>query len=223
MRFASAAQLLVIALSGVAVYSFVAAARDGERRRQCTTLCHLAPDYAARNRLAPDFELPSLEGRKVKLSEFRGKTVILNFWTKTCRPCLEEMPSIADLSRSLKREHPDIVVVTVTTDDSAEDARGTLQSVLGPETPFVTLVDSEGDVVNGRYGTKLYPETWFIDKNGVIRARFDGPRDWSSPLAVDFASSLSEPSSCPVEFGQRGASGPGAAVCEDVAGLPCRS
>jgi hypothetical protein len=62
------AQALVIALAAIGVYSFVATAQDGEQRRLCAPLCATRPSYAATNRLAPDFELPSLRGPKVRLS-----------------------------------------------------------------------------------------------------------------------------------------------------------
>lgn len=218
MNLPQLAQAAVIGLAAVFVYSFVSAAKDGEQRRRCANLCHLAPDYAARNRIAPDFELPSLEGKTVRLSDFRGKVVVLNFWTKTCRPCLEEMPSVAELAQMLARRG-DAVVVTVTTDESAQDARATLSSVLGGAPPaFVTLVDPEAEVVSGKYGTKLYPETWIIDPKGVIRARFDGPRDWASPLAVELATGVASPLACTVEFGPEGARGEGAAVCDRITG-----
>ena len=95
MHFSQVAQLGVIIFAAMGVYGFVAAARDGEVRRDCSALCALKPAYAARNRTAPDFELPALSGGKRRLSSYRGKSVILNFWTKNCRPCLEEMPSLA--------------------------------------------------------------------------------------------------------------------------------
>lgn len=206
-------QLVFIALSALGVYSFVSAARDGEERRVCSALCSLAPDYAGRNRLAPDLELKDLEGREVKLSEYRGKAVVLNFWTKTCGPCLEEMPSLAELGKILA-DYPDIELLTVTTDESAEDARNTLRSVLGEDAPFVTLVDSKNEAVRNKFGTRLFPETWFIDPNGVIRARIDGPRDWTSlaPLTIQFAKSISGPLSCDVEFEKRSPKGP---QCDD--------
>jgi hypothetical protein len=84
------------------------------------------------------------------------------------------------------------------------------------ETPaFVTLVDPESQVVGGKFGTTLYPETWFIDPNGVIRARVDGPRDWQSlaALTVDLARTISEPLSCEVEFIDRRPSGN---QCDDI-------
>lgn len=197
-------QLGFIALATLGMYSFVTSAKDGETYRVCTPICSLAPDYANNNRMAPDFALPSLDGRMVKLSDFRGKVVIVNFWTKTCQPCLKEMPSLSDLGKVLARRD-DIVLLTVTTDESAEDASATLQSVLGERAPFITLVDPESDVVRGMFGTKLYPETWFIDPDGVIRARIDGPRDWHkmAPLSIKFSETISSPISCPEQFKQR--------------------
>jgi peroxiredoxin len=209
------AQLLVIALAAIGVYSFVVTAQDGERRRVCAPLCAARPNYAAANRLAPDFELPSLRGPKVRLSSYRGKVVILNFWTKTCRPCLEEMPSFADLAKALTLRQ-NLQLLTVSTDESLEDARATLQSVLGGEAPFEVLLDPDSEIVAGKYGTKLYPETWFIDSQGVIRARFDGTRAWSSALMLDLAQTFSEPHTCPIVFKGATPSGPAAQICESV-------
>ncbi len=197
-------QLGFIILAALGVYSFVSSAREGEARRLCAPVCSLAPDYAARNRLAPDFELPDLDGRPVKLSDYRGKVVIVNFWTKTCAPCLDEMPSLNDFGRTLQ-PHPGIVLLTINTDASTEDAKATLQSILDTPSTFVTLNDPESAVVAGKFGTKLYPETWFIDPQGVIRARIDGPRDWLdlAPLVIDFANTLTSPLACEVEFLRR--------------------
>jgi peroxiredoxin len=217
VAFSQVAQAVVIGLSVLGTYGFVLTARDGETRRACTALCALKPDYAGRNRSAPDFELPGLDGRPVRLSSFRGKTVILHFWTKTCRPCLEELPNIAAFAKIL-RAHPDKVeLITITTDENAEDARATLKSVVGEAANFTVLIDPDGDkVVAGKYGTKLFPETWYIDKNGVIRARFDGPRDWKSALPLDLALSLSTPIPCEVNYIAGRPTGAFASLCGEV-------
>jgi peroxiredoxin len=210
-------QVIVAVLAGLAMFGFVSTAQDGERRRTCTALCGLRPDYAGRNRLAPEFELPDLDGKKVKLSSFRGKTVVMNFWTKTCRPCLEEMPSLAMLAKAM-RPHPNLVLLTITTDESASDARDTLKSVFGSnEVPFIVLVDSESKVVRDLFGTKLFPETWFIDPKGVIRARFDGPREWDGPLPLDIAKTLAAPIPCDVQFSSGQARGKHANLCGERA------
>jgi thiol-disulfide isomerase/thioredoxin len=216
MAFARLVELAFIGCAALGVYGFVTAAKDGETRRSCTSLCALQPAYAARNRLAPEFELPSINGGKVRLSSYRGKVVILNFWTKTCRPCLEEMPSIADLAKALKA-HPNVALVTITTDEDAKDARDTLKSVLGGgDPPFEVLIDSESKIVRDKYGTKLFPETWFIDQQGVIRARFDGSRSWASAMVIDLALSLGNPIQCSVAFDGGKARGAMASLCGET-------
>lgn len=212
MYFARLAQIGCVAFAAAGVYGFVATARDGETRRACSALCSLKPDYAARNRLAPDFELPALGGGKIRLSSLRGKTVIVNFWSKTCRPCLEEMPAIAQLAKSL-REHPGIVLLTISTDETLEDTRDTMRSVLGTDPPFPVLLDPEAEIVTDTYGTKLYPETWFIDPRGIIRARFDGTRDWATPLPIDLAKSLASPIPCELGFRSGEPEGEAGSVC----------
>ena len=175
------------------------------------------PDYAARNRQAPDFELPKIGGGTARLSNYRGKTVILNFWSKSCPPCLQEMPSLASLAKALAL-HPDIVLLTVSTDESVADAHDTMRSVLGgAEPPFVVMVDSELKVVRDAFGTKLYPETWFIDPSGVIRARVDGGREWNAALTIDLAHSFDDPLQCGVEYRERKPDGPFASICGEMA------
>jgi hypothetical protein len=127
------------------------------------------------------------------------------------------MPSIRDLAKAL-RAHPGVALLTITTDDDANDARDTLRSVLGgDDPPFEVLIDSEARIVGDKYGTKLFPETWFIDQQGIIRARFDGARSWASPLTIDLAESLSNPIQCQVGFEARKPHGPMASLCGDTA------
>lgn len=213
--YAQAAQLVFIGLAAVLVYAFVSSARDGEARASCTALCALHPRYAAQDRLAPDFELPDLDGNKVKLSSFRGKTVVLNFWTKTCRPCLEEMPTLAELA-DIGKGSGDFVVLGVSIDETGQDARATLQAALGHDPNFPVLVDAQDDVVLGKFGTRLFPETWIIDPNGVIRARVDEARDWSNALVLDVIKMASERRSCDVTFDRGKVTGGRRDICEDA-------
>jgi peroxiredoxin len=211
----SLVQLGFIALAAVSVFGFVRAAQNDQRRNTCSALCALSPAYAGKNRIAPDFELRDMDGKPVKLSSYRGKTVILNFWTKTCKPCLEEMPALAELAK-VARSRKDFVVLTVSTDPGPDDVRDTLKVVLqGADPPFTVLFDPESDVVGGKYGTKLFPETWIIDPEGIIRARFDGARDWTDALALEIAEMVSRPLGCPVEFARGTPKGKFASVCSD--------
>ncbi len=141
--------------------------------------------YLGNDRIAPDFELRDQFGKTWKLSDHRGKIVVLNFWTKTCQPCIEEMPSLENLANVIK-SRSDIELVAVTVDKNWAD----VAEVFHGATSLHVLFDPDRHVVRDKFGTKLYPETWVIDKEGVIRLRYDGPNDWSSPLTLDILESL---------------------------------
>lgn len=213
-------QLAFIVVSALVVFGFVSAAKTDQARSSCTALCALRPAYAGRDRRAPDFELPDLDGKMVRLSSFRGKVVFLNFWTETCGPCKEEMPSVAMLARVAKTR-TDMVVLTVTIDEDRQKVRDLLGVLLNGDIPFPVLFDQDSQIVGGKFGTKLYPETWVIDPQGIIRARFDGARDWSEPLAVEIGEMLKRPSGrlmdfgCPVDFALGQPRGSHAALCVD--------
>jgi peroxiredoxin len=211
------AQVGFVIVAALLVYGFVAVTKDGEMRRVCSAPCYLHPDYLAADRRAPDFTLKDLHGVSVSLADLRGKVVVLNFWTKTCGPCLEEMPDLAELAVIL-RDRRDVVVVTVSTDAGPDDVRPTLQTVLKGEPPFMVLFDPEADIVHGKFGTHLFPETWIIDKRGVIRARFDGAREWNNPLVVNFVDALREGDYCPVKIEGKSLSGNAGRICQEMTG-----
>jgi peroxiredoxin len=215
MKPAALLQMAFIVVAATAVYSFVAMAKDSETRRACVPVCAMRPAYAGRNRMAPDFTLPDADGKQVQLSHYRGKTVVLNFWTTTCQPCLEEMPSLADLAKVLAKRD-DVVVLTISTDLTKDIALSALQTLLRePKPPFQVLFDPESNVVHDKFGTELFPETWVIDPKGVIRARFDGARDWSNALVLDLIESFERPVTCGLEFQSGKPVGAEAAICED--------
>ena len=215
MKSATLVQVAFIFLAGLAVFAFVTMAKDAESRRACVPVCLMRPNYAGQNRLAPDFELTDGEGRKVHLSDYRGKTVVLNFWTTTCQPCLEEMPSLAELANILKARK-NVALLTVSTDTSREVALSALKTLLHEEKPpFPVLLDPELEVVRDKYGTHLFPETWIIDPKGVIRARFDSARDWSQAMVLDLIESIERPTSCGIEIQAGVPSGPETAYCDE--------
>ena len=110
-----------------------------------------------------------------------------------------------------------MVLVTISTDETADDVRGTLRSVLSTDDPpFSVLLDPEASVVRDKFGTRLFPETWFIDPRGVIRARVDGARDWDGSIPVDFAETLKDPLPCEVGFARGRPTGEGAGLCADL-------
>ncbi len=211
------AHLVFVVAAAVGVYSFVSVAKEGELRRRCTPTCVLRPNYAGYEKKAPNFTLKDTRGHDISLDRYRGKVVVLNFWTKTCGPCMEEMPEIADLSRILK-PMDDVAIVTVSTDDTAQEATDTLKSVLREEAPFPVLMDPDAKIVRGKFGTSLYPETWIIDKDGIIRARFDGAREWSSATVVELVNQIRGGGYCPVQAKDNKFVGEGVRICEGLSG-----
>ena len=87
----------------------------------------------------------------------------------------------------MAKERGDLEVVAISTDAGWSDVR----SLFKPDSKLKVLFDPDKSVVRGKFGTRLYPETWVIDPDGVIRVRIDGGRDWSSPVALEMIQSAS--------------------------------
>jgi len=138
------------------------------------------PHYLGASLLAPDFSLPKQGGGEWKMSEQRGKVIVMNFWTVTCRPCIQEMPTI-ELLAEMTQDWGDVEVVAVSTDRSWAE----VETIIPRSSRITSLLDVDRKVVTDHFGTKLFPETWIIDADGVVRFRFDGALDWSDPVALD--------------------------------------
>jgi peroxiredoxin len=216
MKSAQIAQGLFIVIASIGVYSFVRAAQADQRLNSCQALCQLRPAYAGVDRMVPDFTLPNFAGQPVQFSSFLGKgPVVLNFWTKTCKPCLEEMPALAEMATIAAKEG--VKVVTICTDEGPDDVKDTLAVVLeGKAPPFEILFDPDMEVVTDMFGTTLYPETWIIDSSGLIRARVDGAKMWSAAIPLEFLEMIARPAGCPVSFNKGKASGQFATLCGDL-------
>lgn len=149
-----------------------------------TNLSVLSPQLVTR-RPAPDFALDDRHGRTHRLSDFAGRPILLNFWSAECPPCVQEMPSLELLARTA-RERGTFTVITVTVNESWAEV-----SHLFPNgTDLMVLFDPDTTVTAGSYGTEMYPETFFIDGDGYVRARFDGQRDWAAQGVAELLESL---------------------------------
>jgi thiol-disulfide isomerase/thioredoxin len=111
---------------------------------------------------APDFEWTGPDGKIVRLSTYRGKVVVVNFWATWCAPCREEMPAMQRAAAS----EPDVVVLEVDLMESGDKARSFLDS-LGLDR-LQPVLDTDGATTR-RFGVLTLPSTFFIDKDGVIR------------------------------------------------------
>jgi len=128
---------------------------------------------------APDFTLNNLDGKPITLTRFKGSIVLLNFWATWCPSCREEIPSMASLNR-IMRGKP-FRMLTVSIDQGGRDA--VVVYFKRSKTPLPTLIDNEGKVA-GMYGITGVPETFVIDKKGVIIKKIIGPYNWSGPEAL---------------------------------------
>lgn len=178
--------LLFCGATALTLYTFSGATGEAFYYEQAYLLERLRPQLVTKNP-APDFELRGRDGKNLRLSSLRGRPVVLNFWSITCPPCLEELPALIELS---KRGHQQdsFSVVTVCVEGSWDEIRESLPDSV-PES-FVVLFDPERSVVQGRYGTERFPETFLIDSGGNIRARFDGQRNWTSPFVLNLLESF---------------------------------
>ena len=121
---------------------------------------------------APDFTLLSLDGSKVKLSDFRGKAVLLNFWATWCPPCKVEMPWFEELQKQYGKDG--LVVLGVAMDDSEPASIAKFASELGVNYPVLLGTDKVSD----DYGEVQYlPTTFYISRDGTIVDKMTGLLD----------------------------------------------
>lgn len=121
----------------------------------------LTPSESA-GKLAPDFALEDLQGKQVRLSDFRGKAVLLDFWETTCGPCKVEIPWLVELQNQYRSQGLEIVGVAL--DDSGRANIQKFAKDMGMNYTILQGRDSVGDA----YGVIGWPTTYFIDRNGKI-------------------------------------------------------
>ena len=155
-----------------------------------TIACYNSPPKGI-NKPAPDFTVKDSE-HAVTLSQLRGKTVVLNFWATWCPPCVEEMPTLVRLQKKLQDKN--VVVLAVSVDEDDADYHKFLK-----DHSIELLTVREGGTKTGSgvisptsnlYGTFRLPESFIIDRNGVLRRKFIGAVDWSQTEIVEYLTRL---------------------------------
>jgi thiol-disulfide isomerase/thioredoxin len=130
--------------------------------------------------VAPAYVFKTRDGADARLSDFRGKVVVVNLWAMWCAPCRTEMPTLARLAESYAGQ--DVVVLPINV-DATEDAIADAKSFIDVHEPLPLYSDPKFQLPFELPGKGKMPQTVLLDRQGKIRAYFSGEADWASPEA----------------------------------------
>jgi Thiol-disulfide isomerase and thioredoxins len=151
----------------------------------------------------PDLRLPSIDGRLVQLAEKLEQPILLNIWATWCGPCIQELPQLLAFAQALRGR---VQVWLVSVDESFDAIRNLAseltqaevnqphiglaavgQMLQGKEPNVLILLDASENAAN-QFGTYKYPESFWINSTGRVRAKFIGPKPWGNPVAIEYLS-----------------------------------
>ncbi|HMG02684.1 MAG TPA: TlpA disulfide reductase family protein [Edaphobacter sp.] len=133
------------------------------------------------NKVAPQFSI-SDGSNSADLSKLRGQIVLLNFWATSCAPCIEELPTLMELHRRM----PQVAVVAISIDEDPEK----YQHFLTKNHVDLLTIRDPSQRINAMYGTVQIPETYVIDRQGMLRRKFVSAQNWTSPEIMDYLAKL---------------------------------
>ena len=136
---------------------------------------------------APEFRLQKFDGGSVSLADLRGKVVMVHFWATWCPPCVEELPILDRLHRSPLGKEFEMLAV-----NEDEGGAGALDSFIKQNRVSIPVLLDTGSEVARSYGTFKLPETYIVDRQGVVRAKAIGPWDWNDPANIQVLRNIIE-------------------------------
>ena len=134
---------------------------------------------------ALDFTFPGLDGKNTSLSDYKGKVVLVNIWATWCPPCVKEMPSMQKLYKEFNRKNFEILAVSI--DAAGVDAVAPFMKK--HKLSFPALMDPKG-TIKSMYRVTGIPESFIIDKQGILVGKIIGPRDWATQEIFGFFQDL---------------------------------
>jgi thiol-disulfide isomerase/thioredoxin len=127
----------------------------------------------------PDFKFYTWQDDPYRLTEFRGKTILVHFWASWCAPCLTEFPALIDFA---KTHQDDVVVIALSLDKDNTRIKRFLGSQMDTLPPhFYVGIDRDQTISHDVMGTFKLPETYVISPDGVLKQKIEGVKDWSDP------------------------------------------
>jgi peroxiredoxin len=162
---------------------------------------HATPMPAENRKPAPDFELVTADGTKAKLSDYRGKVVLVNFWATACGGCVLEIPSFIEIQKTYKDTAFTAVGVSM---DMSYEGRKSADDAWSSVRPFMKkyginyTIAMGDDETLGAYALKSLPDTFLIDKSGKIAVAYAGVVINKDNVAANIKSLLSEPNAAAV-------------------------
>lgn len=136
--------------------------------------------------LAPDFVMTAMDGSTVTVEQYRGKVVLLNVWATWCGPCLEEMPAMQRLYEALEGTDFEILAVSIDArvgeTDLAGRPGGDLEAFAAELGLTFTILHNPAGDIQRVYQTTGVPESFVIDRQGMIVKKIAGPTEWDAPV-----------------------------------------
>jgi thiol-disulfide isomerase/thioredoxin len=139
---------------------------------------------AAEGSAAPDFTVKDLDGKDVTLSSLKGSVVLVNFWATWCPPCKEEIPSMIKLNQAMSGKAFRMLAISV--DEGGKEA---INTFFKGRRDLPVYLDTDAKT-SQLYGTTGVPETFIVDKQGIIQQKIVGGMDWSAPEVITYLDEL---------------------------------
>lgn len=135
---------------------------------------------------ASDFHIKDMNGKVYRLSDFRGKIVLINFWATWCPPCVREMPQFDILARKMAGKKFVFLAINVM------DKPNKINDYLSDKNFFFPILMDQEGTVQTEYSVDGFPTSYIIDKKGFFLSRIVGARGWGSNESIDYFTKLSE-------------------------------
>jgi thiol-disulfide isomerase/thioredoxin len=164
--------LIFLIVVGLAYYGYNALSENARPGQQESTQKESDGQQTANMNSAPDFTVYDLQGKEVKLSDFKGKPVILNFWASWCPSCRNEMP---DFDEMFDQNGAEVVFMMIDLTDGQRETEATGQEFIKEQGYKFPVYFDKNQAAAQKYKVNYIPSTFFINKNGDIIKAYEGP------------------------------------------------